>query len=159
MMRYVLKRPILAALALVFTAVTFLSVSRAEDGRERVPLTIETTAGARHEFQVEVADEAEERRVGLMNREKMARDQGMLFAFTRPDIIRMWMKNTVLPLDMIFANGDGKIVHIHKNAVPFSTAEINSRRRALYVLEVNAGVAEELDLAPGDRLVGAGVAE
>lgn len=160
MMRHVLKLPVLlTSLTLVLAAVALLSVARADDGRERVPLTIETAAGARHVLQVEVADEAEERRVGLMHREEMARDQGMLFAFPRSQIIRMWMQNTILPLDMIFANSEGRIVHIHENAVPFSTAEINSRRRALYVLEVNAGVAEELDLAPGDHLVGAGIGE
>ena len=160
MIRHILKLPVLlTGLALVFVALSVLSVARAEDGRDRVPLTIETATGARHVFQVEVADEAEERRVGLMYREEMEREQGMLFALTRSDIIRMWMQNTILPLDMIFANGEGRIVHIHENAVPFSTAEINSRRRALYVLEVNSGVAKELGLAPGDRLVGAGIAD
>ncbi|MCR9177156.1 MAG: DUF192 domain-containing protein [Alphaproteobacteria bacterium] len=159
MMRHVLKVPTLTLVALLVAALAVLFAARAEDGRERVPLTVETADGARHVFQVEVADEPEERRVGLMHREEMARDEGMLFAFSRTEIIRMWMQNTILPLDMIFANREGRIVHIHENAVPFSTAEINSRRRALYVLEVNAGVAEALGLAPGDRLVGAGIAE
>jgi hypothetical protein len=154
-----MMRQYLRVFVFVFVSLTIAPPTLADDGRERVPLTIETTSGQRHVVQVELADEAEERRVGLMHREEMARDHGMLFAFDRTKIIRMWMQNTILPLDMIFANAKGRIVHIHENAVPFSTAEINSRRRALYVLEVNAGVAEALDLDVGDRLVGAGIPE
>jgi len=119
----------------------------------RVPLAIETADGARHVFQVELADEPEERQSGLMFRQEMARDHGMLFDFGRARKITMWMRNTPLPLDMIFADSDGRIVHIHENAVPYSEATISSRRRAKYTLEVNAGVARDLGLTPGDRLM------
>lgn len=107
----------------------------------------------RHRFTVEIADEPQERARGLMFREEMARDAGMLFVFDRPRLIGMWMKNTPLPLDMLFADRAGRIVGIHENAIPFSTDVISAPRRALYVLELNAGVVHERGIAVGDRLL------
>ena len=124
----------------------------ADDGRDRVPLVIERSSGEALTFQVEIADEPDERRQGLMFREEMASDHGMLFDFIRPQKIIMWMRNTPLPLDMIFADRTGRIVHIHEGAVPYSEATISSRRRARFVLEINAGVVDDLGIAIGDRL-------
>jgi hypothetical protein len=123
-----------------------------------VPLAIETSDGRSLAFMVELADSPDERGRGLMFRESMAPDHGMLFDFGRTAMISMWMRNTVLPLDMIFANRKGRIVHIHEGAVPYSEAVISSRRRAYYVLELNAGAVEANRLTVGDRLVGAGIA-
>lgn len=125
--------------------------------QERVPLTIETAAGESHLFQVEVAESEAERSRGLMFREEMAADHGMLFVFERPTRIAMWMKNTPLPLDMLFIGNDGRIVDLHERAVPHSLDTITAGRRARYVLEVNGGTVDRLGLAIGDRVTGAGL--
>jgi uncharacterized membrane protein (UPF0127 family) len=126
--------------------------------QQRVSLAIETAAGIRHEFQVEIADTPESKAQGLMFRRELAADHGMLFIFERPQRISMWMKNTPLPLDMLFIDADGVIVDLHARTVPFSLDTIASRRRALYVLEVNGGTADRLGIAVGDRVSGAGIA-
>ncbi|EDP66243.1 hypothetical protein BAL199_24889 [alpha proteobacterium BAL199] len=141
----------------LFVALSLLLWTGAAVAQERVPLTIETAAGVRHIFQVEVADTDQERGQGLMYRQEMAPDHGMLFVFDRPSRITMWMKNTPLPLDMLFIGVDGRIVDIHQRTVPFSLDTIASGRRALYVLEVNGGTADRLKLGVGDRVSGAGV--
>ena len=125
--------------------------------QERVPLTVETAAGIRHEFQVEIADSEPERNQGLMYRQELAPDHGMLFVFPRTTRIAMWMKNTPLPLDMLFIAEDGRVVDLHERAVPFSLETIAAGRRARYVLEVNGGTVDRLGLAVGDRVSGAGV--
>lgn len=122
--------------------------------QERVPLTIETAGGAAHSFQVEIADTPEARQRGLMFREHMEPDHGMLFVFGRPQRIAMWMKDTPLPLDMLFVGRDGEIKRIFERAVPFSLATIESGRRVVYVLELNGGTVDRLGLAVGDRLTG-----
>lgn len=125
--------------------------------QERVPLTIETAAGVRHGFQVEIADSEPERNQGLMYRQELAPDHGMLFVFARTTRIAMWMKNTPLPLDMLFIAEDGRVVDLHERAVPHSLETIAARRRARYVLEVNGGTVDRLGLAVGDRVSGAGI--
>lgn len=133
------------------------AVPAAAAAQERVPLTIETAGGARHAFQVEIADDDGERSQGLMFRKEMAPDHGMLFVFERSTTIAMWMKNTPLPLDMLFISAEGRIVDLHERAVPFSLDTIASRRRARYVLEVNGGTVDRLGIAVGDRVSGAGI--
>ena len=125
--------------------------------QQRVPLTVETAAGVRHAFQVEIAATDPERNQGLMFRRELAPDHGMLFVFARTTRIAMWMKNTPLPLDMLFIADDGRIVDIHERAVPFSLDTIAAKRRARYVLEVNGGTVDRLGLAVGDKVSGAGV--
>jgi uncharacterized membrane protein (UPF0127 family) len=77
----------------------------------------------------------------------------MLFVFSQPRQVSMWMKNTVISLDILFLNPNGKIVKIHKNAQPLSLVSIPSHTKVKWVLELNAGVAAKLDLQPGYRLV------
>lgn len=147
-------KALLLALALLLPA----GLAAAEDsGQERVPLTIETVSGVRHQFQVEIADTEAEREKGLMFRREMAPDHGMLFIFDRPIRVMMWMKNTPLPLDMLFIDGSGKIVDLHERAIPFSLDTIAARRKASYVLEINGGTVDRLGLAIGDRVSGAGI--
>ncbi|MEQ8397084.1 DUF192 domain-containing protein [Thalassobaculum sp.] len=141
----------------LFLALSLLFCTDAAVAQERAALTIETASGSRHVFQVEVADTDQERSQGLMYRQEMAADHGMLFVFDRPSRITMWMKNTPLPLDMLFIGTDGRIVDIHQRAVPFSVDTIASGRRALYVLEVNGGTVDRLRITVGDRVSGAGV--
>jgi len=118
-------------------------------------LVIVTDDGA-FEFTVEIADDPVERARGLMFRETMARNHGMLFDYGGEGERSFWMKNTILPLDLIFARANGAVVSI-KTGEPFSEARIPSDGPARFVFEVNAGIAEEIGLEPGDRLVHARV--
>ncbi|WP_108659652.1 DUF192 domain-containing protein [Acuticoccus kandeliae] len=111
------------------------------------------TGSGTHTFTIEIADDPVERAQGLMFRETMARDHGMLFDFGREAPRAFWMKNTPLPLDIIFTRGDGTVVSIAKHTTPFSTDSIPSDGPARFVFEVNAGVADEIGLAPGDTLL------
>ncbi len=101
---------------------------------------------------VEIADTAAERRAGLMFREELGEDQGMLFVFPGEQILSFWMKNTQIPLSIAYLDADGVILGIH-DMEPFSTESISSRVPALYALEVNQGTFERLGAVPGDRVV------
>ena len=118
---------------------------------DKTPLTIESD-GKRHRFTVEIADNDERRTLGLMHRRQMAADAGMLFDFKRDGQVSMWMRNTVLPLDMLFVDRDGIVRKIHQRAVPFSETVISSDAPVRAVLELNGGTASRLGLKPGDRL-------
>lgn len=118
---------------------------------EKSALTIES-GGKRHRFTVEIADNDERRTLGLMHRRQMAADAGMLFDFKRDGQVSMWMRNTVLPLDMLFVDRDGIVRKIHQRAVPFSETVISSDVPVRAVLELNGGTASRLGLKPGDRL-------
>lgn len=101
-------------------------------------------------FAVTVADDPAERAQGLMNVDDMPRMTGMLFAYEEPQVASFWMRNTLIPLDMIFADADGVVQHIHAEAVPLDETPILGGDNIKYVLEVNGGMAERLGLAPGD---------
>ncbi len=117
--------------------------------QEFSPLKIES-GETTHEFQVELADDDAERELGLMHREEMARDRGMLFTYNQPRRSGVWMKNTLIPLDMLFLDADGRIVVIAKNAEPGSERIIDSGFRTKGFLEINGGQADELAIKPGD---------
>ena len=121
-------------------------------GMKRTPLAIVTESG-RHKFTVELAVSDKEQERGLMFRRRMAADAGMLFDYKRPQIITMWMRNTLIPLDMIFIGADGKIINIAQRTVPGSLDSIPSRTPALAVLEVNGGTSSRLKIKPGDRVL------
>ncbi|MBU0799333.1 MAG: DUF192 domain-containing protein, partial [Alphaproteobacteria bacterium] len=106
-----------------------------------------------HRFTIELAVTPEQQARGLMYRERMYGDAGMLFVYDRPERISMWMKNTIIPLDMIFVDAAGRIIGIEERTIPFSTQTIESPGRALAVLELNAGTASRLNIQRGDRLV------
>ncbi|PLX35310.1 MAG: hypothetical protein C0605_10555 [Hyphomicrobiales bacterium] len=103
-------------------------------------------------LQVEIADTPEKRARGLMYRKSMPADQGMLFDFEREQEILMWMKNTLISLDMVFINRAGHVVSIVRDTKPLSLDIISSGRRAWSVLELNAGSAERLSIRPGNRV-------
>jgi uncharacterized membrane protein (UPF0127 family) len=117
---------------------------------KRSPLEIATSGGTRS-FSVELASTGPALDRGLMYRRSLPAGQGMLFDFGSEQRITMWMKNTYLPLDMIFIGVDGRISRIAANTKPLSTSLI-SGGRARYVLEVNAGAARKLGIAVGDRV-------
>ncbi len=112
--------------------------------------TLVVQAGSRmHRFSVEVARTPREHSQGLMFRRRMAADAGMLFVYDPPRPISMWMRNTYLPLDMIFIAPDGRVSHIVERTVPLSEENIPSRGTVRAVLELNAGAAARLGIAPG----------
>ncbi|MGK9369294.1 DUF192 domain-containing protein [Melioribacter sp. Ez-97] len=102
---------------------------------------------------VEIADDDIQRATGLMYREYMAENQGMLFIFPHETPQSFWMKNTILPLDMIFADAEGKIVKIHKYTTPYSESSYSSGKPAKFVVEVNAGFTDKYGIKEGDRIV------
>jgi uncharacterized protein len=105
-----------------------------------------------HVFSVEIADSDPAREKGLMFRKTLPDGQGMLFDFRREQEVSFWMKNTYIPLDMIFIQGNGRISHIVENAKPLSTALIPSDGPVLAVLEVSGGTAHRLGIRTGDRV-------
>ncbi|APO86868.1 hypothetical protein A9199_01085 [Donghicola sp. JL3646] len=103
-------------------------------------------------FTVEVADTADERAQGLMNVPEMPTMAGMLFVYERPHQVAFWMHNTLIPLDMIFADETGTITRIHPNAIPLDRTPIDGGAQVQFVLEVNGGLAGRLGIAEGDVL-------
>ncbi len=101
---------------------------------------------------VEIADTPSERELGLMYRQHLDENAGMIFIFPSASHLTFWMKNTEIPLDMIFANANGKIVGIVENAIPFSEESIGVDGNSLYVLETNGGFAKRHHLQAGDIL-------
>ncbi len=111
-----------------------------------------TADGARHPVTLELARTRDQQRHGMMGRTTMAPDAGMLFLFPTDKVRGFWMKNTPLPLDLIFLDSAGRVRHIHRHATPHSTALISSRKPVRAVVEMVAGSADRLGLATGDRL-------
>jgi len=101
---------------------------------------------------VEVADTPRTQARGLMHRERLAAMAGMLFVYDRPQRVSFWMRNTLIPLDMIFADPAGRITRIHENAIPHDETPIPGGEGVQYVLEVNGGLARRLGLAEGDAM-------
>ena len=114
-------------------------------------LVIETAKG-RFPFDIELALTPPQMEQGLMFRRALAADAGMLFDYGDPQPIAMWMKNTFIPLDMIFVAKDGKVVDFHERAVPMSLDTIESKVPAKAVIEVNAGTVMRLGIKVGDTV-------
>jgi hypothetical protein len=117
------------------------------------PLAIINAKEERCLFIVELAVTPEEQEKGLMFRRTLAPDAGMLFVFATPQIVDFWMKNTILPLDMIFIRKDGTVDAIARNAVPYSLTNIFSTGPVIATLEVPAGTAGRLNLQPADKVI------
>jgi len=120
-------------------------------GLRVVPLTI-TAKGKRHEFRVEVAATGIEQGKGLMFRTAMGADEGMIFPMDPPRPASFWMRNTVIPLDLIFVGPDGKILNIAANAIPYDESPLTSHGAVKGVLELNGGRAAQLGILPGDSV-------
>ncbi|HEX6441466.1 MAG TPA: DUF192 domain-containing protein [Stellaceae bacterium] len=118
----------------------------------KAELTIDTAKGP-YKFSVEVATTPEQMEQGLMFRKSLATDAGMIFDFKTPQPAMMWMKNTLIPLDMLFVDAQGRIVNIHERAVPGSLETIGSSAPVRAVIELNGGTAARLGIKPGDRVV------
>lgn len=103
-------------------------------------------------FRVEVADDVQERATGLMFRETMAAQAGMLFVYESPQSVAFWMENTLIPLDMIFADATGTVTRIHENAIPRDRTPIPGGDNIQYVLEINGGRAAALGITVGSQI-------
>jgi uncharacterized membrane protein (UPF0127 family) len=114
-------------------------------------VTVETATGARHKFNVELATTPPQISQGLMFRRQMAADAGMLFLFD-PHPAVFWMKNTYIPLDMIFIGVDGRILNIAERTIPLTETPVPATGMTRAVLEVNGGTAARLGIKPGDRV-------
>jgi uncharacterized membrane protein (UPF0127 family) len=145
-----------AALAATFLAAACVQAERDAPAREGAAveteqLTIETANGP-VQFTVEIADDFWEQSRGLMFRESLADDHGMLFDFPRPEPVEFWMRNTLISLDIIFIGEDGRILNIAERTTPQSDAPVPSAGSTRGVLEIRGGRAEELGIRPGDRV-------
>ncbi len=138
-----LARNLVAALALALLA-----------GCQRGPAVdiVGQDGQLRARVSVEVADNRAAREVGLMYRNHLGESSGMLFVFREPDVLSFWMKNTEIPLDMIFADANRRVVWIVAKAQPYSTYPVGPATAAQFVLEVNGGFAEDHGVEVGDRL-------
>jgi len=141
---------VLAVAALLAVGCPSTGTSRPAAPQLRV--VVETAAGARHAVAVELADSEEERALGLMYRKSLPPDAGMLFRFDESSDHVFWMRNTLVPLDMIFADEGGIVVGIVEGATPLSDQPRTVGAPSRYVLEVNAGWARAHGVRPGDRL-------
>lgn len=149
-----MTRAALRTLVLILTVGLLPALAAAQDriSFQTAPLTIES-AGKNHRFTVEIADTPERRALGLMHRSSLAPDAGMLFDFKVDQPVGMWMRNTRIPLDMLFVARDGRIVNIAERTVPYSETTVASRGAVRAVLELNGGTVARLGIKPGDRLV------
>jgi len=129
----------------------FAFVATGVTAAEMQPLEIVTKSGV-HVFTVEMAKTEQERATGLMYRKELAEGRGMLFDFSPEQPVSMWMKNTFIPLDMIFIRSDGRILRIAENTEPHSEKIISSGGLAKGVLEVIGGTARKYGIQPGDRV-------
>jgi uncharacterized membrane protein (UPF0127 family) len=115
-------------------------------------VTIRTAQGSKV-IRAQVADTPERREIGLMYRKQMADDEGMIFDFQEPQSLAFWMRNTLIPLDIIFIDERGRVINIVANARPMDETPLPSSAPALAVLEINGGLASKLGIHPGDVVV------
>lgn len=115
-------------------------------------LIITTQAGQKHAFKIELALTPQQQEKGMMFRTEMAENAGMLFYFSEEAPRAFWMKNTLIPLDMIFIKKDGRILNIHENAIPNDLTSIPSNGPAIAVLEINGGISRKLGIQAGDKI-------
>ena len=138
---------LLAAVVLLVGLAPFAAAAADTDDKLDI-----VTQNGRFSFTVEIADTPDKRSQGLMFRKSMAEDAGMLFTFERDQIASFWMKNTEIPLDMLFISRDGRIADLHRNAQPHSLRSIRSKMPVFAVLEINAGLTARLGIRVGDRV-------
>jgi uncharacterized membrane protein (UPF0127 family) len=116
-------------------------------------LTIISDDGKSHVFNVELAETVQQQDTGLMFRTSVPADSGMLFPWDQPQVSEMWMKNTIVPLDMVFIGADGTVKAIAENAVPYSLRNISSGVPVLATLELQAGITAAEDINVGDKVI------
>ena len=149
-----IKPSVFISFVLIFgTMMTIIPTDALTQSQKLVSESVEISTERGHfPFEIEIADQPEERTIGLMNRSQLDPRGGMLFVFDRPQIIQMWMKNTLISLDMVFIDASGSVVDVAERTVPHSLAVVASRQKASFVLELAGGMASFIGLKPGDTL-------
>ncbi len=140
-------RHIVGMAALVVVTLPLAACTSADETQ----LSIQSATGE-HTFTVEVVDTTETRAQGLMYRQELADDAGMLFDFKQERPVSFWMRNTFIPLDMLFIEADGTVLNIHVNARPHDTTSIPSAGPVQFVLEIPGGRSVELGIEAGDQV-------
>ena len=140
----------------VFPLSTFTANTKTLDDLEDLEkscVSIKIDSNESIEFSVLIAESNKDRRQGLMHIDFMEENQGMLFVFNPPRRVSMWMRNTPMPLDILFINRNGKIINIEENTTPYSTKALSSGGSIYWVLEINGGLAKKMGIKAGDLVV------
>ena len=140
----------------VFPLSTFTANTKTLDDLEDMEkscVSIKIDSNESIEFSVLIAESNKDRRQGLMHIDFMEENQGMLFVFNPPRRVSMWMRNTPMPLDILFINRNGKIINIEENTTPYSTKALSSGGTIYWVLEINGGLAKKMGIKAGDLVV------
>ena len=144
-----------ASLAFAFAATGTAGLAEAAGSCSAARVDIraaDTEPSGKQSFSVELADTPEKRAYGLMNRPVLAPDAGMLFIYEQPAPASFWMKNTLIPLDIIFADEKGGVITVQANAIPGDLTPLYGGDAVKFVLEINAGLAARSGIAPGSQL-------
>jgi uncharacterized protein len=152
-MRTAPARSASSARTAIFAALSLIAATACSPASSSDRLDIVTADGAHHPFHVEVATRPADRERGLMYRQSLAAEAGMLFDFHQDQLVSMWMKNTFIPLDMLFIAADGTVVGVAADAVPQSLDTISSGRPVRAVLEIKGGEAARQGIAPGAHVI------
>jgi uncharacterized membrane protein (UPF0127 family) len=149
------RRPLLASIAALIADPVFAQpgVDRPQPRLPTERLVIVTRDGRRLDFTVEMALTPEQQTIGLMFRPEVKADEGMIFDWGQPRESSMWMRNTLVPLDMVFIAADGRIHRIAERTVPLSLTPVDSRGPVRATLELQGGITEKLDIRVGDRVL------
>jgi uncharacterized protein len=142
----------------LIAGVVAISASAGHAGCAADTLELRGASGTQR-FSIEIADSEAERELGLMHREAMPSAAGMLFVYEKPTHAFFWMKDTLIPLDMIFADGAGRVTRVHSNAVPQDLTAIDGGADVRYVLEINAGLAKRMGISEGSEMRAAAIAQ
>jgi uncharacterized membrane protein (UPF0127 family) len=148
-----MTRRLILLSALLFAAAAGAANDSLDEAFTKDVLVIEASAHACHRFDVYLATNNAQRARGLMHVRSLPPTTGMLFVYERTDYLSMWMKNTFIPLDMVFARADGSISSVVRNTEPMSLRSIASTEPVNFVLELNAGITERLFIDENSRLV------
>lgn len=132
-------------------AVAQSAITIAQPELARIALTLHSATG-KHRYNVELALTGAQQQAGLMFRKTLARTAGMLFPFKPAQPASFWMRNTILPLDLVFVDAGHRVLNVAADAVPYSPAFLTSDGPVIAVLELNAGEARRIGLKPGDRV-------
>jgi uncharacterized membrane protein (UPF0127 family) len=135
--------------------VALMVIAQASETPNRLPSeqVIVSTGAAEVAFSTELATNDEDRSIGLMHRRSLGEREAMLFYWQEQSPVSMWMRNTFIPLDMLFVDRDGTVVHVAANTVPQSLEIISAGRPVSAVMEINAGIAARFNIVPGSRLI------
>lgn len=152
MMRKTLHRLAVSAFLSCLFIVNGAALNAQEQRLATNQVTIKSQTGE-HTFTAEMAVSREEKAQGMMFRTRMGDDEAMLFVYPEPQRMNYWMRNTYIPLDIIFIREDGRILNIIRNAKPQSEDPLKSRGLAIGTLEIRGGRAKELGIRPGDIVI------